>query len=62
MNDKDIVTCLGEWNAEFGSLIGFINNLQVPTTISYYTVTGLRNLQLLHAGLFCLSAVVFTGL
>jgi hypothetical protein len=29
----------------FGLVIGFINNLQVITTINYYTVAALHNLQ-----------------
>jgi hypothetical protein len=41
----------------FRSLIGFINNLQVVTTINHNTVT---HLQPLHATLFTLSAAVFT--
>jgi hypothetical protein len=43
----------------FGLVIGFINNL---TTINYYTIADLHNLQSLHANLFSLSALVFTDL
>jgi hypothetical protein len=41
----------------FGLVIGFMNNLQVLTTINYNTVT---HLQSLHSNLFTLSAAVFT--
>jgi hypothetical protein len=41
----------------FGLLIGFINHLQVVTTINYNTVT---HLQSLHANLLSLCVVVFT--
>jgi hypothetical protein len=30
----------------------FINNLQVITTINYYTIADLHNLQSLHTNLF----------
>jgi hypothetical protein len=46
----------------FGSVIGFISNLHVVTTINYYTIAALHNLQALNATLFSLSALVFTGL
>jgi hypothetical protein len=46
----------------FGLVIGFINNLQVPTTTNYYTIGALHNVQSLHTNLFSLSALVFTGL
>jgi hypothetical protein len=45
----------------FGSATGFINNLQVVTTISYYTIAALYNLQSLHTKLFSLSPLVYTG-
>jgi hypothetical protein len=45
-----------------GLVIGIINNLQVVTTINYYTLTDLYKLQSLHTNLFGLSALVFTGL
>jgi hypothetical protein len=32
----------------FGLVTGFINHLQVITTINYYTVADLHNLQSLH--------------
>jgi hypothetical protein len=44
---------------KFGLLIGFINHLQVVTTINYNTVPDSHNLQSQHAHLFTLSAVVF---
>jgi hypothetical protein len=46
----------------FGLVIGFINNLQIVTTINYYTNAFFHNLQSLHANLFSLSALVFTDL
>jgi hypothetical protein len=39
-----------------------INNLQVVTTVNYYTIVVLHYVQSLHTNLFSLSAVVFTGL
>jgi hypothetical protein len=42
----------------FGLVNGFINHTQVVTTITYNTVTHLRNLQSLHSDLFILSPVV----
>jgi hypothetical protein len=44
----------------FGLVTGFINHLQVVTTITYYTIARLHNLQALHTSLLTLSAVVFT--
>jgi hypothetical protein len=49
----------GWLETEFGLLIGFINHLQVVTTINYYTIAGLHNLQSPHANLLSLAAVVF---
>jgi hypothetical protein len=46
----------------FELVIGCINNLQVVTTINYYTIAALHNLQSLHTNLFSLSAPVFTDL
>jgi hypothetical protein len=46
----------------FGLVIGFINNLQVVTTIKCYTIAALHNVKLFHTNLFSLSALVFTGL
>jgi hypothetical protein len=46
----------------FGLAIGFTNNLQVVTTINYYSTAALHNVQSLHTNLFYLSAQVFTGL
>jgi hypothetical protein len=42
----------------FRLLIGFINCLQVVTTITYYTIVHLHNLQLPRTNLLTLSAVV----
>jgi hypothetical protein len=55
-----IVTRLGRLETPFGLVIGFINNPQVVTTITYNTVTHLRSLQSLHANLLSLPSVVFT--
>jgi hypothetical protein len=44
----------------FGLVIGFINNLQVVTTINYYTIADLHNVQSLHTNLFSPSALDFT--
>jgi hypothetical protein len=44
----------------FRLLIGFINHLQVVTTITYYTIARLHNLQSLRTNLLTLSAVIFT--
>jgi hypothetical protein len=52
----------GGLNTGFGLVIGFISNLRVITTINYYTVAVLHNLQSLHTNLFSLSALVFMGL
>jgi hypothetical protein len=46
----------------FGFVIGFINNPQVVTRITYYTIAGLHNLQSLHANLLSLSVAVSTYL
>jgi hypothetical protein len=46
----------------FGLVIGFISHLQVVTTINYYTIAALHNLQSLHNILFSLSELVFTDL
>jgi hypothetical protein len=43
-------------------IIGSINHLQVETTINYYTIAALHNLQSLHTNLFSLSALVFMDL
>jgi hypothetical protein len=42
--------------------MGFINNLQVVTTINYYIITDFHILQSLHTNLLSLSAIVFTDL
>jgi hypothetical protein len=34
---KYIVACLGDWDTQFGLLVGFIKNLKVVTTRNYYT-------------------------
>jgi hypothetical protein len=49
----------GYWDTHFGLLIGFINHIQVVTTVNYNIVTDLHNLHSLHASLFSLSAIVF---
>jgi hypothetical protein len=46
----------------FGLVIGFINNLQVVTTLNYYVIAALRNLQSLNTNLFSLSALVLSDL
>jgi hypothetical protein len=46
----------------FGLVIGFVSNLQVITTINYYTIAALHNLQSLHTNLCSLSALVFMDL
>jgi hypothetical protein len=46
----------------FWLVIGFINNLQVVTTINYYTIAALHNLQSLHTNIFSLSALVLIDL
>jgi hypothetical protein len=45
----------------FGLVIGFIKNILVVTTISYYTIARLHNLQSLHSNLLSLSALVLTS-
>jgi hypothetical protein len=44
----------------FGLVIGFINDLQVVTTIDYYTTADLHNLQSLHTDLLSLFPLVFS--
>jgi hypothetical protein len=44
----------------FGLVIGFINRLQVATTITYNTVPDLHILQSLHYNLLSLFPLVFT--
>jgi hypothetical protein len=53
-------TVFGVTETWFGLVTGFINYLQVVTTITYNTVTHLRNLQSLHANIPILSVVVCT--
>jgi hypothetical protein len=50
--------------AGFRLVIGFINNLQVVTTIHYYTIATLHNLrvQSLCTDLLSLSTLTFTDL
>jgi hypothetical protein len=42
--------------------MGFIDHLQVVTTINYNTVTDLHNLQSLHTNFLSLFPLVFTDL
>jgi hypothetical protein len=56
LRDYNIVTWL---EIPFGFVIGFINDVQVVTTITYNTVTHLHNLQSLHANILSLPSVVF---
>jgi hypothetical protein len=42
--------------------MGFINNLQVVTTINYNTIAALHNVQSLNTNLFSLSELVFKDL
>jgi hypothetical protein len=57
-----IVMCHTVTKELFGLVIGFINHLLVVTTINYYTIAALHNLQSLHINIFSLSALVFTDL
>jgi hypothetical protein len=57
-----LFSCVTGLRHGFGLIIGFINNLQVVTTNNYYTMAALHNVQSLHANLFSLSALIFTGL
>jgi hypothetical protein len=56
---SEYCSVFGRLETRFGLLIGFINNLQVVTTITYYTIAGLHNLQSLHTDLFSLSPLIF---
>jgi hypothetical protein len=60
----DVLYChVSQWPRRgFGLVIGFINNLQVVTTINYNTIADLHNLQSLHTNLFSLSPLIFTDL
>jgi hypothetical protein len=51
-----------ELRCGFGSVIGFTGYLQGVTTINYYTIAALHNVQSLHTKIFSLSALFFTGL
>jgi hypothetical protein len=53
-----LMYCVWVLETPFRLLIGFITILHVVTTITFYTITRLHNLQLLHANLFTLSAAV----
>jgi hypothetical protein len=57
-----ILSHVTELKTAFGLVTGFINHLQVVTTINYYTATDFHTLQTLHTNLFGLSALVFTEL
>jgi hypothetical protein len=48
----NIVTCHSDCRLGFGLVIGFINHLQVVTTINHYTIAALHNVQSLHTNLF----------
>jgi hypothetical protein len=50
----------GRLETGFELVIGFINNPQVVTTINYYTIVALHNVQSLHTNLLTLSALVFS--
>jgi hypothetical protein len=56
------LTCHTATKDGFGLVIGCINNLQVITTINYYTIAALHNLQSLHTNLFSLPTLVFKDL
>jgi hypothetical protein len=51
--NNNIVTCHSDCRREFGLVIGFtnLNNLQVVTTINYYTIIVLHSVQSLHTSL-----------
>jgi hypothetical protein len=54
---------VSQWlKTQFWLVIEFINNLQVVSTINYYTIATLHNIQFLHTHAFSLSALVLTGL
>jgi hypothetical protein len=40
----------------------FNNNLQVVTSVNYYNIAALHNLQSLHTNILSISALVFTDL
>jgi hypothetical protein len=64
LNSEPFRYChVSQWlRCRFGLVIGFINNLQDVTTINYYTIAALHNVQSLHTNFFSLSALVFTDL
>jgi hypothetical protein len=43
----------------FGLVVGFTNHLQVVTTIIYYTIADLHNLQSFHINFLSLFPLVF---
>jgi hypothetical protein len=57
-----VLSCVWVTKTVFGLVIGFINHIQVVTTINYYTTAALHNLQSLHTNLFSLSVLVFMDL
>jgi hypothetical protein len=59
-NINIILSCVLVSETRFRLVIGFINRLQVVTTITYNTVPDLHNLQSLHYNLLSLFPLVFT--
>jgi hypothetical protein len=58
-----VLSCVTQWlKMGFRLVIGYINNIQVVTTINYCTIAALHNLQSLHTNLFSLSALAFVDL
>jgi hypothetical protein len=58
---QEIYCHVNQWlKTGFGLVIGFIDHLQVVTTISSYIITNLHNLQWLHTNLLSLFPLVFT--
>jgi hypothetical protein len=55
-----IVTCKTDYRRGFGLANRFIGYSQVVTTINYYTIANLHNLQLLHIILLSVLPLVFT--
>jgi hypothetical protein len=49
-----ILTCVSNYDAGSGSVNRFIGYSQVVTTINYYTIAGLCNLESLHTNILSL--------